>query len=640
MQVLGPRAPEGSGGSGGSEGEGKDALPKLLFPGLLVRPSQSFEGASGGSCVSCPTVQLLRRSKMVSEERQELRCQVVICRQGEDAQNGKKFLLKPGDLIRLGKGVTNDIVLNYEGVSKHHAEIFLQEPQEPGQGLVELLSIRDQGSKNGSAIQRAHEEGAAPNPWDKVLHGTPQALQDGLHLLIPHKSRQGEKQMTTDDRMLTLFVSSVSVEVPVVQPPAVVKPVFGVQASAQVQAQAEKPPAAPAAPAPLQPHQQLLQLRLQQQALQQQLQKLQHIKSPQKPVQPAQPAQPQPVPVAPTASVSPTLGDAGNTAQAAMKDKAKKKKKKAVAPGEVAAAVLTQAVPAQEEEVWPPPLPRAETPGLVGLAAAQDGDASEGTLVPDDDALSDPEGQDLPPPPEATAVQVPHGSAAQGPGQRVLTSPRPERRRQAKPVEVVLSDEDKPKGAARLSEAPGQAARLSEANVAAVSAAAAGAAGMQEPTADLDHELRSISDISTPGVFPWQAAKKFGKKKGRAESEGNSEGRVVRKKRKVELAEAGAAQRKVKVKKPLLTAAADNGQRSSGAAPQAWDRESPSPQAGRHGTRRADMSPDRWDPSGDRRGRHQGIKEVKKSRKSSPERRVERGDKEKKHKEKDKKKRS
>lgn len=57
---------------------------------------------------------------------------------------------------------------------------------------------------------------------------------------------------------------------------------------------------------------------------------------------------------------------------------------------------------------------------------------------------------------------------------------------------------------------------LTRANVARPSTAAAVAAGVVEPP-DVDPELRSISPISTPGVFPWQAEKKTSKKK-RAES--------------------------------------------------------------------------------------------------------------------------
>ncbi|CAJ1339148.1 unnamed protein product [Effrenium voratum] len=102
-----------------------------------------------------------------------------------------------------------------------------------------------------------------------------------------------------------------------------------------------------------------------------------------------------------------------------------------------------------------------------------------------------PEGQDLP---QAASV---------GPGQRPLTSPRPERRRaEADKVEVSSDEEGAP--------------RLTQANVAKASAAAAAAAGAVEPP-DVDPDLRSISPISTPGVFPWQVGKKASKKK-RAES--------------------------------------------------------------------------------------------------------------------------
>ena len=36
--------------------------------------------------------------------KQEERCQVVVCRHGQDPSSGAKFILKPGESIRLGRG--------------------------------------------------------------------------------------------------------------------------------------------------------------------------------------------------------------------------------------------------------------------------------------------------------------------------------------------------------------------------------------------------------------------------------------------------------------------------------------------------------------------------------------------------------
>eukprot|EP00434_Breviolum_minutum_P032011 symbB.v1.2.028311.t1/scaffold2990.1/size65776/3 len=49
---------------------------------------------------------------------QEERCQVVICRHGQEISSGSKFVLKPGDIVRLGRGLGNEVVLDYLGVSR------------------------------------------------------------------------------------------------------------------------------------------------------------------------------------------------------------------------------------------------------------------------------------------------------------------------------------------------------------------------------------------------------------------------------------------------------------------------------------------------------------------------------------------
>jgi hypothetical protein len=341
------------------------------------------------------------------------------------------------------------VVLDYDGVSKHHAEIFLKEkaqeaPDASTTTLAELLSVRDLGSKNAVAVRTEPHSLENPLPlvtdFQRVPAGSSQALQDGFSLLIPSKSRQGAKQMSVEKRLLTVYISVVMIDIPAPQPkPVVSAPVPSWQPQATVM---------------------------------------------------------------PAASM------------------AKKKK------------IVTRL-----------DAPQASAPA---------------TLMPEAE-LSDPEGQDLPPP-QMLAAPIPakpHVPPAVGPGQRPLTSPRPERRRaepkapvQAAPVMSairsveVLSDEE------NLARAPMM--RLTAANVAAASAAAAKAAGAREAANNDDPELRSISPISAPGVFPWQqqTGKKGGKKKVRAESPASGEPRP-KKKRKV----AAEGTKAGKAKKPLLRAA-------------------------------------------------------------------------------------
>ncbi|CAK0902478.1 unnamed protein product, partial [Prorocentrum cordatum] len=91
-------------------------------------------------------------------------------------------------------------------------------------------------------------------------------------------------------------------------------------------------------------------------------------------------------------------------------------------------------------------------------------------------------------------------AAVPGPGQRELRSPRPARR-----------------GGAAAPAAP----RLTEASLAA--------AGVGLPSAGaIESELRSVSPISTPGVFPWQqqaAQQKPPKKKRKADASPGAEKR-------------------------------------------------------------------------------------------------------------------
>ena len=61
----------------------------------------------------------------------------------KDQSSGQKFVLKPGELVRLGRAPSNEVrkstvgsrllcevVLDYEGVSKHHVRHTAQMPSE------------------------------------------------------------------------------------------------------------------------------------------------------------------------------------------------------------------------------------------------------------------------------------------------------------------------------------------------------------------------------------------------------------------------------------------------------------------------------------------------------------------------------
>eukprot|EP00490_Sorites_sp_Unknown_P012302 CAMPEP_0114668072 /NCGR_PEP_ID=MMETSP0191-20121206/35663_1 /TAXON_ID=126664 /ORGANISM="Sorites sp." /LENGTH=427 /DNA_ID=CAMNT_0001920291 /DNA_START=66 /DNA_END=1346 /DNA_ORIENTATION=+ len=372
--------------------------------------------------------------------KQEERCQVVVCRHEQDENSGKKFVLKPGESVRLGSGRGNEVMLDYEGVSKHHAEISLREklPEEVILGsdvkLPTMLSIRDLTSRNGIGIRKMPfdpENMPTLGSFERLQSATSQVLQDGCCILIPAKSRRYDKQMTVEQRLITFHVSTVLVDVPVPVPPPVPTP---------RPVERRLPPAvAPVAPVRAVP--------------------------PPRAISPP-PRQYTPPPRQFAAPVVPPMEDVA-------KAKPKKKKPKTSKTMEeerlsFARPVRTEGLATLTGEAWPPVLPREEV-----------------------------EGYDVP--------------------------------RRADKVEVSSDEETAP--------------ALTQANVARASAAAAMAAGVEPP--EVDPELRSISPISTPGVFPWQAEKKTSKKK-RAESPQSTD--VHHKKRKGDTG-------KSKSKKLTLTAA-------------------------------------------------------------------------------------
>mmetsp|Transcript_7486 Transcript_7486/g.12960 ORF Transcript_7486/g.12960 Transcript_7486/m.12960 type:complete len:452 (-) Transcript_7486:103-1458(-) len=357
----------------------------------------------------------------MTEMKQEERCQVVICRNGQDESNGLKILLKPGDSFRLGRARENEVVLDYDAASKHHAEISLHQtlPEEVPAGsdskLPTVLSIRDLSSKNGIGIRKTMEQDAVPTvaSFEQLEAKTSQVVEDGCCIVIPARSRRGDKQMTLRQRMITFRVKTVMVDVPVPKPlpPSVLKPTT------------------------------------------------------------AAPLQPAPVPTAPVREEAPVQVTA-----AAYADLAEVVKLTDTPTGK----------PAQEAEVFVRP---AEAPGLPTMTPGEvEGrDVSmpkevEGRDVP---APKEVEGRDVPAPKEGGLTQRAFGSLWRG------------RRAKAAPP----SSEDESNRA------------FTKANVARVSAAAARAAGVLEPLPEMDFELRSVSPISTPGVFPWQLSMKKKEKK-------------------------------------------------------------------------------------------------------------------------------
>merc|ERR1712096_352512 len=85
-------------------------------------------------------------------------------------------------VLRIGRGVANDIVLDFNGVSVYHAELFLR-PDTSNAG-TQLLCIRDD-SKNGTGVRPGPHSpdavalnGKVPE-WENLKKGAFRVLDHG-----------------------------------------------------------------------------------------------------------------------------------------------------------------------------------------------------------------------------------------------------------------------------------------------------------------------------------------------------------------------------------------------------------------------------------------------------------------------------
>jgi len=133
------------------------------------------------------------------------KCDVTICR-GSTA-SAQTFAIRVGGVLRIGRGVANDVVLDFEGVSVYHAEIHLQ-PRAAGDAGPPLLCVRDE-SKNGTAVRAGpHAEEVAAEAWEPLKKGALRILQHGWQIMMPLNSRKNSKQLPVGERLVSVFVGS------------------------------------------------------------------------------------------------------------------------------------------------------------------------------------------------------------------------------------------------------------------------------------------------------------------------------------------------------------------------------------------------------------------------------------------------
>jgi len=95
--------------------------------------------------------------------------------------DSKTFVVRIGEVLRIGRGPANDFVVSLDGVSTLHAEFFLRDE---GGGDGPCLFIRDT-SKNGTGFQTSSR-------WQPMPRGGLQRLESGSELLLPFKGRPSD----------------------------------------------------------------------------------------------------------------------------------------------------------------------------------------------------------------------------------------------------------------------------------------------------------------------------------------------------------------------------------------------------------------------------------------------------------------
>lgn len=110
----------------------------------------------------------------------------------------KRFNLKVGKSIRIGRSDENDLVIKLEGVSVDHAEILAKTD---GSGFC----VRDH-SKNGTGLREGSSPDDPEKPWSRLQNGGTRTVGHGWQLLIPIKGKKGDTGATLSEQSRTLTI--------------------------------------------------------------------------------------------------------------------------------------------------------------------------------------------------------------------------------------------------------------------------------------------------------------------------------------------------------------------------------------------------------------------------------------------------
>ncbi|CAK9051761.1 unnamed protein product, partial [Durusdinium trenchii] len=147
------------------------------------------DGFRAGSC----SAEVDRSKHMQTDHAQDwsalVQCTVKVA---QDTKH-QVFSLREGTVVRVGRSAANDVVIDSDGVSQFHAELFIRTGAKGG---VSGLCIRD-NSKNGTGVRPAPHGATSkmsnvdPFAWETLHRGAFRVLEDGWEVLLPMRARRG-----------------------------------------------------------------------------------------------------------------------------------------------------------------------------------------------------------------------------------------------------------------------------------------------------------------------------------------------------------------------------------------------------------------------------------------------------------------
>lgn len=143
-----------------------------------------------------------------SRARDIVQCEVaLVCERDGWART---FTLRTGSVVRIGRCSINDVILDFDGISSYHAELFLRTVAVGGGLCVRDNSKNGTGARVEAMLLRAssNSDNGDGSTWQPLRRGAYHVLQDKSQLMLPMRSRKTPgDQFPTVGHIITVYIS-------------------------------------------------------------------------------------------------------------------------------------------------------------------------------------------------------------------------------------------------------------------------------------------------------------------------------------------------------------------------------------------------------------------------------------------------